>query len=162
MNIHNTSVRIRSRKLSVKASHSNNATENLVLDDLAHQALDLLNGQLATVFSRLLELPRPLATAGPSPVDVPHVGPLHLLLNLLQLVGQVGHLSRAVLRVGGERVGGEGADPVLAPQLVQQLAVQAALEVAHGQRVVPLAVDAEILDLLERDALVLRGCVIFR
>ena len=58
--------------------------------------------------------------------------------------------------------GRQGVDPVLAPELVQQASVQAALEVADVQAVVGVGMHPEVLDLAQRDGLVLRGLLIWR
>ena len=56
--------------------------------------------------------------------------------HLLQLLSNVSNLSRCELPVGDEWTGAERVDPVLVPQQVQQVAVQATLEEAHVQAVI--------------------------
>jgi hypothetical protein len=71
-------------------------------------------------------------------------------------------LTGCVLCVGDERRGAEGVDPVVVPQRVQQPLIHDRLEVGHLQRVVGLAVHAEVFDLAQGDCLVLAGTVIRR
>lgn len=48
-------------------------------------------------------------------------------------------------------------DPVLVPQKIQQLGIQARLEDGDLELIVRVGVDTEILDLVERDGLVVVG-----
>jgi hypothetical protein len=65
-----------------------------------------------------------------------------------------------VVCISGDGAGGEGVDPILVPEEVQEMRVQRGLEVAHFQWVVLFAVDSKILNLLQWDGLVLsRGLV---
>ncbi len=80
----------------------------------------------------------------------------------LRALTYVTHLSCSEVARGQEGRGGQGVDPVLAPELVQQDSVQAALEVADVQAVVGVGVHPKVLYLAERDGLVLRGLLIWR
>ena len=74
----------------------------------------------------------------------------------------VTHLACSEVACGQEGRGGQGVNPVLAPELVQQDGVQAALEVGDVQAVVGVGVHSKVLNLAERDGLVLRRLVIWR
>ena len=80
--------------------------------------------------------------------------------------GATTNLACGVLGVGEERTAGQCVDPVVVPEAVQQGLVHGGLEVGHVQGVVRLAVDTEILNLVEWNGLVLgrslvRGLVTF-
>ena len=51
----------------------------------------------------------------------------------------------------------QSVDPILVPQQIQQLGVQARFEDGHLELIVRVGVDAEIFDLVERDGLVVAG-----
>ena len=71
-------------------------------------------------------------------------------------------LTSRVLCVGDQRRRAECVDPVVVPERIQQPLVHHRLEVGDLERVVRLAVDAEILNLAQRDGLVFAGAVIWR
>ena len=57
---------------------------------------------------------------------------------------------------------GEGHNPVLVPEKVEELRVARALEVRDLERVVRVGVHSEVFNLGERDRLVLGGCSVRR
>ena len=77
------------------------------------------------------------------------------VLPRIHIVRKVTDLTRGVLLVVEEGRGGKGDDSVVVPQVVQQPLVHRRLEVGNVERVVGLAVHAKVLDLAERDRLVL-------
>mmetsp|Transcript_46438 Transcript_46438/g.131312 ORF Transcript_46438/g.131312 Transcript_46438/m.131312 type:complete len:299 (-) Transcript_46438:207-1103(-) len=122
--------------------------EQCKLHNLAGEALHLLACQCRCIYGNLVEGILLLTLLG----LVHHQGRCVDLLELLQAV--LDHLvgEAAVVHEGR---GGQGVNPVLAPQELEDRRVHRVLEYLDGQRVVPLAVDTEILDLVERDGLVL-------
>lgn len=59
-----------------------------------------------------------------------------------------------------ERGLGESVDPILVPELVQEMCVESGLEVGDLQGVVLLAVNTKVLNLAQRNSLVLRRAFI--
>ena len=71
-------------------------------------------------------------------------------------------LLHYVMAYREQRAGGEGVDPVLVPEQVQEMRVEGGLEVRHLQGVVLPTVHTKILNLLQGDGLVLPWAVIRR
>ena len=137
--------------------------EKTVFDDLSKRPIEDLVGNLAGVFGGLVQLVLGLLLValhlhhgvGGAAAETPVLPRLHL-------VREVADLARGVLCVGQKGRGGEGVNPVVVPQVVQQPLVHRRLEIGHVERVVGLAVDAKVLNLVERNCLVLAGLLIRR
>ncbi len=79
----------------------------------------------------------------------------HRTIRLGQLLPQIPHLTRCIGPIRHQRILTECILPILVPKQIQQLGIQAAFKMFHLQRVILRSVDAEIFNLVERDALVL-------
>mmetsp|Transcript_10120 Transcript_10120/g.25775 ORF Transcript_10120/g.25775 Transcript_10120/m.25775 type:complete len:207 (-) Transcript_10120:122-742(-) len=144
------------RLTSARTAHQLRAVvEQHVLHHLARQPLNLLHRHLGRIASDapqlvLVSLLVQRCQEAPHPPAVRHGR-----VRLLQLLTEILDLADQEVAVAEERRGAERVDPVLVPQEVQHVRVQGGLEVADVQRVVALGVHAKVLDLVERDGLVL-------
>ena len=128
-----------------------------VLQHLRHESVEGFHGGFDVVLAGFGQLLLGFLVIG---IDGVGARAANLLFRFLQFVGQIEDLSRRVFLVGEQAGRTQRVHPIFVPERFQQTSIETRLEVGEIERVVLLAVDAKVLDLVEGDGLVFGGRVI--
>lgn len=122
--------------------------EECVLDDETHNAVDLFDAGLATILGQFGELRLLLLARQARALYQRRFNLLKLATEIQKLLGR-----KISVRDGWRRR--QSAHPILVPQQIQQSAIERRLENRNIQLIIRLAMHTKVLNLLERNGLIL-------